>query len=169
LRSPFRTIQRDRDIVLVDQRGTGKVKPLECKASKEERDADDEENPELVVSRLRACLDSYKQKADVTKYTTSIAMDDLDDVRRFFGYSKINIYGASYGTRAAMVYARRHENNTRAIILDGVAPTDMRLPLYMARDSQRALDLLFLTARTTPKCNQRFPRIRQRLNTLLEA
>ena len=47
--------------------------------------------------------------ADLTKYTTDIAMDDLDEVRDALGYDRINIYGGSYGTRAALVYLRRHE------------------------------------------------------------
>jgi pimeloyl-ACP methyl ester carboxylesterase len=119
------------------------------------------------VDRLHACLDSYKDKADVTKYTTDIAMDDLDDVRQYLGYSTINLYGGSYGTRAAMVYVQRHPDHTRAAILDGVAPPDMRLPLYMARDSQRALDLLLRDCENDQGCNTRFPNLRQRLNALL--
>ena len=69
-------------------------------------------------------------------------MDDLDDVRAFLGYDKINIYGGSYGTRAGLVYLRQHGDHVRAAILDGVAPTNMRLPLFFPRDVQRALDLL---------------------------
>jgi pimeloyl-ACP methyl ester carboxylesterase len=168
LRDPYRTIQADRDIVLVDQRGTGKSNPLDCKAATEERDDEDQDDPYRFIARLRTCLDSYKNKADVTKYTTSIAMDDLDDVREFLGYSKINLYGGSYGTRAAIVYLKRHADNVRSVILDGVAPTDMRLPLYMARDSQRALDLLFRDCERDKGCNQRFPNLRHRLPALLD-
>ena len=62
-------------------------------------------------------------------YTTSIAMDDLDDVRQFLGYSRINLYGGSYGTRAAITFARRHGPVVRSVVLDGVAPTELRLPL----------------------------------------
>jgi len=169
LQEPFRRIQRDRDIVLVDQRGTGKSNPLECKpdpkASSEDEDTED--SSDAMIARLRTCLASYKDKADVTQYTTPIAMDDLDDVREFLGYSRIDLYGGSYGTRAAIVYARRHAANTRAVILDGVAPTDMRLPLYMARDSQRALDLLMRDCENDAGCNQRFPNLKARLTALL--
>ena len=162
---PYRRIQADRDIVFVDQRGTGKSNPLECKPGKD--DDSDNEFTDKEINQLRACLASYQSKADVTKYTTPIAMDDLDDVRQFLGYPKINVYGGSYGTRAALVYARRHAGHTRSVILDGVAPTDMRLPLYMARDSQRALDLLFRDCERDPGCNQRFPDLRNRLLALL--
>ena len=161
----FRPIERGRDIVLVDQRGTGKSNPLECKPPKGAEDEDD--SSPAIVSRLHGCLDSYKNQADVTKYTTDIAMDDLDDVRQYLGYSEINLYGGSYGTRAAIIYVQRHPNHTRAVILDGVAPPDMRLPLYMARDSQRALDLLLRDCENDQGCNTRFPNIRQRLNAVL--
>jgi pimeloyl-ACP methyl ester carboxylesterase len=169
VQEPYRRIETDRDLVFVDQRGTGKSNPLECKPP-DNQDADEEEDQDgsPFLTRLRTCLDSYKTKADVTKYTTSIAMDDLDDVRQFLGYSKIDVYGGSYGTRAAIVYARQHAANTRAVILDGVAPTDMRLPLYTARDSQRAIDLLLRDCEKDKGCSQRFPNLRERLKVLLE-
>ena len=69
-------------------------------------------------------------------------MDDIDDVRAFLGYGQINLWGGSYGTRAALVYLKQHEAAVRSVVLDGVAPPDMRLPLFMARDGQRALDRL---------------------------
>ncbi|HEV2687294.1 MAG TPA: alpha/beta hydrolase [Bryobacteraceae bacterium] len=167
VRQQYRPIETDRDIVFVDQRGTGKSNPLDCKPGKNEEDEDGADASAAMAKRLHACLDSYMDKADVTKYTTEIAMDDLDDVRQFLGYSKVDLYGGSYGTRAAIVYARRHADHTRAVILDGVAPTDMRLPLYMARDSQRALDLLLQDCEKDPGCNHRFPNLRDRLKALL--
>jgi pimeloyl-ACP methyl ester carboxylesterase len=170
LQDPYRRIQTDRDIVLVDQRGTGKSNPLECKPGPDAVATEDdvEEATPAMLTRLRTCLASFKDKADVTKYTTPIAMDDLDDVREFLGYPKIDVYGGSYGTRAAIVYAGRHPDHTRAVILDGVAPTDMRLPLYMARDSQRALDLLLRDCAADKGCNTRFPDLQARLKTLLD-
>ena len=110
---------------------------------------------EVPLEKFRACLEGYD--ADAKLYTTSIAMDDLDDVRRFLGYGAINIYGDSYGTRAALVYLRRHEEHVRTVVLDGVAPPDMRLPLYMPRDGQRALDLLIADCEADAACKERFP------------
>lgn len=161
LQTPFHRIETDRDIVLVDQRGTGKSNPLDCKPS------ENNESSTALVDRLPECLASYKDKADVTKYTTPIAMDDLDDVRRFLGYSKIDLYGGSYGTRAAIVYAQRHRDATRAVILDGVFPTDAHMPLYIARDAQRSLDLLFQDCEKDAACARRFPNLRERFKNLL--
>ena len=163
VREAFRSLQTDRDIVLVDQRGTGDSNPLSCQLNDDKLDQD----TDASVEKLRACLATYPSKANVRDYTTSIAMDDLDDVRQFLGYSRINLYGGSYGTRAAIVYARQHGDHVRSVILDSVAPTDMRIPLYMARDGQRALELLIRDCERDPACHQRFPALGDRLNRLL--
>ena len=126
VRTIFQRVQNDRDIVLVDQRGTGKSNPLDCNSDDDSLQAFMETN-EQALERLKACQAKYD--ADLTLYTTPIAMDDLDDVRAFLGYEKINVYGGSYGTRAALVYMRQHGDRVRSTILDGVAPPDMRLPL----------------------------------------
>src|SRR5262245_11706586 len=83
IRELFRSVQTDRDIVLVDQRGAGDSSPLDCKLDDDKLD----QNPQTGVEKLLTCLAGYKDKADVRHYITSIAMDDLDDVRRFLGYS----------------------------------------------------------------------------------
>ena len=115
VREMFRRVQADRDIVLVDQRGTGKSHPLEC----ESEDTDDSlaetaETTDQTLARLKTCLAKYD--ADLTQYTTTIAMDDLDDVRAFLGYERINVYGGSYGTRAALVYMRQHGDRVRGLL-----------------------------------------------------
>lgn len=164
-RDMMRRIGADRDLVFVDQRGTGKSNPLECK-NEDDEEAYDEAK---FLGRLRACMAELEKKADLTKYTTPVAMADLDDVRAFLGYERINLYGGSYGTRAAMVYARQYPERTRAVILDGVAPVDMRLPLYMARDGQRALELLMRDCAADKQCGARFPRLAERFEALLRA
>ncbi len=150
----FRRFRTDRDLVFVDQRGTGESNRLGCDPSLEELDevtTDDDR----ALTRLRACLAGLD--ADPRLYTTSIAMDDLDDVRRFLGYGPINLWGGSYGTRAALLYLRQHEAHVRSVVLDGVAPQDMRLPLTTARDAQRALDRLIADCAADTACAATFP------------
>jgi pimeloyl-ACP methyl ester carboxylesterase len=96
-------------------------------------------------------------------------MDDLDDVRAFLGYSTIDLFGVSYGTRAAVAYASRHGEHVRAAILDGAMPADMRFPLYMARDAERSMGLLFRDCAREPACQRRFPDLPARLRKLLES
>ena len=166
LRELFRRVQADRDIVLVDQRGTGKSNPLECR-SDENSLASINEPLETALARLRKCAESLD--ADLRLYTTPIAMDDLHDVREYLSYDRINLYGGSYGTRAALVYLRRYEPTVRSVILDGVAPPDMRLPLYFARDGQRALDRLLADCEATEACRTKYPQLATRLRTLVTA
>jgi len=165
IREIFRRVQRTRDIVLVDQRGTGKSNPLNC-TSVVNTLADLTEPDEVALGRLERCLKGYD--ADVRFYSTNIAMDDLDDVRAFLGYHTLNLYGGSYGTRAALIYLRRHGDRVRSMILDGVAPTDMRLPLFTSRDAQRALDKMLGDCEASIPCNQAFPGLRLRVRSLLQ-
>ena len=106
--------------------------------------------------------------ADLRLYTTTIAMDDLDDVRAYLGYDTINVYGGSYGTRAALVYMRQHGDRVRTAVLDGVAPTNMRLPLFFPRDVQRAFDRLIADCEADAACNARYPNLGARARALIE-
>ncbi len=164
IRAAFRTVQRTRDIVLVDQRGTGKSNPLNCRSDANSL-REMTEPTESGIERLKRCLAGYN--ADVRQYTTNVAMDDLDDVRTYLGYDHVNLYGGSYGTRAALVYLRRHGEHVRTMILDGVAPMDMRLPMFTARDAQRALDKLLTDCDADTACKQAFPALPARIRNLL--
>ncbi len=157
-------VRRRRDVVLVDQRGTGRSNPLRCQ--KEPLTLAEALEPEIDPGKLQECLESLD--ADPTRYVTALAMDDLDEIREAFGYEKINLWGASYGTRAALVYIRRHGTHVRSAILDGVAPPGMKLPLYAARDAQRALDRLFADCRRSPRCHAAFPSPESDLEFVLE-
>lgn len=164
LREAFRQILTDRDIVLVDQRGTGKSNPLDCIDRDESLNAFNEPE-EVSLAKLKQCMEGYD--ADLRLYTTTIAMDDLDDVRAFLGYDTINIYGGSYGTRAGLVYMRRHGDRVRTAVLDGVAPTNMRLPLFFPRDVQRAFDRLIADCEADAACAATYPNLGARARALV--
>jgi pimeloyl-ACP methyl ester carboxylesterase len=155
--SAFYSILSKRDIVLVDQRGTGGSHPLECTNLEESVD-------ENVI--LSTCLTQLD--ADPRLYTTSIAMQDLDEVRDALGYEKINIYGASYGTRAALVYLRMYPEHVRTVILDGAAPPNWTLGPSVAGDAQRALNLLFDRCKSDPACQSAFPNLSTEFDALLQ-
>lgn len=162
----FRRFQTARDIVLIDQRGTGESNPLDC-ASADTEDDDLSSIDDYPVDRFRRCLETLD--ADPSLYTTAVAMDDIDEVRQALGYGVINLWGGSYGTRAALVYLKRHEAAVRSAVLDGVAPPDMRLPLYMARDGQRALDRLLESCERDATCASAYPSLRQAAASLWTA
>jgi pimeloyl-ACP methyl ester carboxylesterase len=163
----FEEINRKRDIVLVDQRGTGKSNPLQCPLPQDEA-----EMTHLGALRERLfqeCLTELERKADLRFYTTLIAMADLDAARTALGYDQINLYGVSYGTRAALTYLQQYPQHVRAVILDGVAPQDWDIGLYFARDGQRALDLVFERCAAEAACRAAFPNVRAEFTELLAA
>jgi len=135
----FARVQRQRDIVLLDQRGTGGSNALNCDFPEEDELA--ELNPAEIRRLAQNCLAALK--SDPRHYTTSVAVRDLDDVRAALGYQRINLYGVSYGTRVAQHYMRRYPEHVRAVILDGVIAPGVVLAVDSAFHAQRALDLIF--------------------------
>ena len=152
--------------MLVDQRGTGGSNPLHCRHDTNPQYFLDEMYP---VEYVKNCRRELEQKADLTQYTTPVAMDDLDDVRAWLGYERINLFGLSYGTRAALVYMRQHPERVRTAFLVGVTPTYHNVPLHHARDGQRALNLLLNECAADSKCNKAFPNIKKELMELLSS
>ena len=120
------------------------------------------------IDYVRQMRHALEQRADLTKYTTSIAMDDLDDVRAWLGYDRINLFGGSYGTRAELVYMRRHPDHVRSAILLAVAPTDLKMPLHHSESAARAMDLLLGECEQDAACHAAFPQIRDDWKNVLE-
>ena len=149
----FERIHRDRDIVLVDQRGTGGSNALDCESSEE--DLYESTTPEIVAETER-CLRMLGVHADVRFYTTSLAVQDLDDVRAALGYDLIDLYGSSYGTIVAQQYLRRFPDRVRSAILDGVVPPQLALGATSALDAQAALTSIFSRCVQQPGCHARF-------------
>lgn len=154
----FREVRKTRDVVLVDLRGTGGSNPLGCNLG-------DLGNPLALLQEgafdAAPCLRSLQ--GDPRLYTTEPAMDDLDEVRAALGYERINLWGGSYGTRAALVYARRHPDRVRSLVLDGAAPFEVALPLYNAWGAQRAMDRLLADCAAEPECRAAYPRLREEI------
>lgn len=161
----FAPINRDHDIVLIDQRGTGDSQPLECfeDIDVESRDV----TPSLIRKLTRECLDSLdEQGLDPRFYTTSVAVQDLDAVRAALGYEQLNLYGSSYGTRVALHYMRRYPDNTRAVILDGIVPADLVLGPDISIEAELALNKIQRRCLENTRCAQRFPNIKREFSEL---
>ncbi|PYI61878.1 MAG: alpha/beta hydrolase, partial [Verrucomicrobia bacterium] len=161
---PGKEYRHRHDVVCVDQRGTGKSNRLSIPREKTPSYYLSEMFPVDYVKEMRHALE---KRADLTKYTTSIAMDDLDDVRAWLGYDRINLFGASYGTQAALIYMRRHPEHVCSAILLGVAPTDLKVPLHHSESAARAMDLLLGECERDARCHAAFPQIRDDRNNVL--
>lgn len=161
----FARLNNRRDIVFVDQRGTGRSAPLECADPQRETLAE-QADPERAFQRLRECraallkLPYIKAPGDLGHFTTPLAMQDLDAVRQALGAERINLVGASYGTRAALDYARQFPQAVRRSVIDGVAPPDMVLPASFSTDGQAAFDKLLADCEREPACSKAFPMLR---------
>ncbi|MEO8315217.1 MAG: alpha/beta fold hydrolase [Pseudomonadota bacterium] len=149
----FARIRRNHDIVIVDQRGTGKSQPLNCEIDEQQLwDAGETDTARI----MRECRIRLARDHDLTQYTTSVAVQDLDAVRSALGYQRIAMYGSSYGTRVAQQYARRHPEHTQALILDGVVPPTQILGLSTPMDAEHALKRIFARCRADVGCAKQF-------------
>src|SRR5215210_1135152 len=134
----FAKIREHRDLLFVDQRGTGKSHPLDCEFYNP-ADLQSYLGYFFPLEQIRKCRTELEPKADLKLYTTTIAMDDIDEVRAALGYEKLNLFGGSYGTRAALTYLKRHPQHVRTATLQGVAPTDQFMPFDFPQQTERAL------------------------------
>lgn len=160
-------LRRQRDVVLVDQRGTGESNPLGCDLYGVKADMAAYFGA-FPVEKLRACREQLEKVANLKLYTTSIAMDDLDEVRAAFGYDRIDVYGGSYGSTAALVYLRQHPEHVRTGTIFGVSPPNAKVPLSFARGTQHALDRLFEDCAADSACRTAYPKLREEFATVLK-
>ena len=149
----FRKIRRTRDIVLVDLRGTGGSNRLACPLPADELDALTDIS--WFERRMPECL--LALNADPRHYTHAEALADVDQIRQRLGYPTINLWGGSWGTRAALLYALRYPSHVRTVVLDGAVPLTMEFPRSASRDAQAALDLLIAQCTADAECRSRYP------------
>jgi pimeloyl-ACP methyl ester carboxylesterase len=163
----FTKIHERRDLVFLDQRGTGGSHPLNCKFYNP-ADPQSYFGYFFPLAGVKQCRKELEADADLTLYTTPIAMDDLDEVRAGLGYDKINIFGGSYGTRASLVYLRQHPEHVRTILLQGVAPTNQFMPYDFPQGNERALQGVITECAADAACHNAFPNLQADEKTVLE-
>ena len=170
----FSRLNNRRDIVFVDQRGTGESAPLDCADPKRET-LDDQSDSEQQIRLLMQCQADLmkrpyiKAPSDLGFFTTTLAMQDLDAVRRQLGAKQIDLVGVSYGTRAALEYMRQFPDAVRRAVLDSVAPPDMVLPASFSTDGQAAFDSLLAACERQPECSKAYPKLRADWAALLKS
>ncbi|MBC3881010.1 alpha/beta hydrolase [Undibacterium sp. LX40W] len=156
-------LNRRRDLVFVDQRGTGKSAPLKCPKLENDETPMDQA---AVVKRVLECKDDLQKlpHGDLRFYTTSIAVQDLEAVRAAQNYSAINLVGVSYGTRVGLEYLRQFPKSVRRLVIDGVVPPDLNL---LGTDAKAALDGIFADCKADTRCNTAYPDLENRWKHLL--
>jgi len=152
--SAFIGLNWDRDLVFIDQRGTGGSK-LVCNIPSEFLT-----RPAAVVTRAaRRCAD--RLGPNLRYYTSTVAVDDFDQVRRALGYDTINIYGGSYGVTTGQIYLLRHGSHVRTAVFDSGSLLDVRIFERQLVNKQRALEALFARCATDRACHAAYPDLRR--------
>lgn len=147
-------VHRERDIVLVDYRGTGESHPLDFEMSNDDiLKSLSDPMPREIVERELVRL---RQEADLTQYHTNAIVDDLNDVREYLGYEEINLWGGSYGTRVALVFLRRHPERIRSAVIKGVAPMGYAIGAEFSTDAQKSLDRILAACAADPDCSSAY-------------
>jgi pimeloyl-ACP methyl ester carboxylesterase len=159
--------RKRRDIVLVDQRGTGGSNPLPCRPYPEQ-DLRLYLGPDPPPDFVGECRKQLEARANLAHYTTWTSALDLEEVRSALGYPRIDLDGGSYGTRLALVYMRAFPGRVRTAVLKAVNPPSYRLPLPFARAAQEALDRLFADCAADTACARAYPDLARKLGEVLE-
>jgi pimeloyl-ACP methyl ester carboxylesterase len=163
----FAEVHATRDIVLVDQRGTGGSNPLVLPPMPDTIGL----SPAEIDAQLETWAEDWLASidADPRQYTSTVAADDLDAVRQALGYEMVDLYGPSYGATLAQYYIRQHPDHVRVAIMDGGTPLDVPAFERMAANSQAALELLFDRCTDDAACNTAMPELSTEWSELVAA
>ena len=146
----FEEIRKKRDIIVIDQRGTGRSNKLTCELPEELSDTFD---LDLIKEATQNCFNELSKENDLRYYTTSIAVDDLEALRIAAGYSQLNLYGVSYGTRVVLHYLKKYPDSARTAVIDGVVQTGLNLAGgEIARRWEDSFEALNNRCQSEPTC-----------------
>jgi pimeloyl-ACP methyl ester carboxylesterase len=144
------------DMVFVDPRGTGQSAPLDCEIF-EPGDPQSYLGDFFPIAGVERCRKQLEQRADLTRYSSPDAAEDLEAVRRALGYQRVTLFAGSYGTRTAIAYLRRYPAQVHAAVLHGVVPPSMATPLPFARDTQEVLSAWIAACAADQACSAATP------------
>ncbi|HEY2780683.1 MAG TPA: alpha/beta hydrolase [Steroidobacteraceae bacterium] len=162
----FATLLDHRDLLLVDQRGTGKSGALPCQFFSAEAPAVNLRDL-FPIAAVKRCAQQLEARADLTQYTYQRFAADLEQVRRGLGFGRLNLYAGSYGTRAAQVYMRSFPASVRTAYLGSAVPIDAANPLPFAKTAQAAIEKLFAACSADAACSSAFPQLREEFRAIL--
>jgi pimeloyl-ACP methyl ester carboxylesterase len=161
------SLSQNHDLVFVDQRGTGGSNQVMIPTNPPDITG---LTPEEMDTRLQAWVNKYLRKIDMDPrfYTTSVAMDDLDEVRQALGYDQINLVGYSYGATAAQYYLRQYESHVRTMTIGSGSLLDIPVFELWALHSQQALDKIFDRCLAQAACQAAYPNLLAEFTALMD-
>jgi pimeloyl-ACP methyl ester carboxylesterase len=160
LESPLHTA---RDIVLLDQRGTGySVPSLDC-PEEDAYNSEEESGYEEQIDALTACRDRLTlDGVDLAQYNSAASAADVEDLRLALGFEEWNLYGVSYGTRLALTVMRDFPAGVRAVVIDSVYPPNVRGYSEEAANSLSAISRMIDGCAGEEECAEAFPELEER-------
>jgi pimeloyl-ACP methyl ester carboxylesterase len=171
----FSDVNRSRNVLLVDARGTGGSNPLLCLDEKGQAGFTDGDADETSIEAIQKaadfaerCQQRLSKNNDLRFFTTSDHIQDLDAVRKAVGAERVNLVGISYGTRVAQQYAKRYPQQTRSLVLDSVAPNPLILGNEHARNLENVLDIQFQRCASNKVCEKNLGAARANLSKVRE-
>ena len=164
----MRELRRDRDLVFVDMRGTGDSNGLQCSFPIDRTKVQNFFLELFDPVRVQACRENLEQTADLRYYSTPLGIEDLEEIRSALGYDKVNLYGISHGSIAALEYVRRYSDHVRSAVLAGVAAPTAKLPLQFAAAAQQAMTRLFHDCAADVVCASAYPSLADSFARILD-
>ena len=161
----YKKVSRQRDIYLIDQRGTGRSNRMDCPELSSVR-LEKQFDANLAKTLTKACLENLP--GDPRFYTTSVAIKDLELIRKALAIPQWNLMGASYGSRVELHYLKKYPKSIRTAVMDSVIPPEYSLGPAIAMESQRALEKMFEACRLDDDCNDKYPNLEQGVSSLLD-
>jgi pimeloyl-ACP methyl ester carboxylesterase len=162
----FAPLLDNRDLLLIDQRGTGKSGALPCTLYSAGDPAASLRDL-FPVAAVKRCARHLEARGDLTQYTFDRFANDLEQVRRELGYGALNLYAGSYGTRAAQMYIRSFPASVRSAYLGSPVPMDAANPLPFAKTAQAALELLLSSCSADAACRSAYPKLREEFHAVM--
>lgn len=163
----YQKLRWERDIVLVDQRGTGQSNPLHCRRIGDQESAQTYLQDMFPEDYVKNCRKELEKKADLHHYDTTTAMKDIDDLRAALGYERVNIIGASYGSYTGLVYMKYYQEKVRTAFLSYIAMPDWSYSGCIAPNTEAVLERLLSDCALDPDCASDYPFLRQQLGQVV--
>lgn len=163
----FADLRKKRDIIFVDQRGTGESSPMQCESEEKIEFPFLQSTGNAIrkdIEIMAICAEKYKSQA--AYYTTPFAVIDLERIRESLGYVKINLWGASYGTRVILEYISQFPDSLRAVVMDGVAPVQLALPAFVEADAYASLTKISDSCIALPACETTYGNVLEKAKSI---
>ena len=156
------------DIVYVDARGTGRSNPLHCPEIQTRSTPQEYFEDPYPKEELEACVKRYRDSVDFNFYKSKYMIEDLEAVRQWLGYDKINLNAISFGGKVSLMYMDRHPNSIHRVVLHAPDAPQIEYVSKRGRYSQRALDELFILCEKDSLCSTNYPNLRNEFNVVMQ-